>query len=100
MRAVEKAIAGVCLLACVPLMLIIALSIKLESRGPVFVKQRQRDPDDRFFYALKFRTMRVGQADPRITRVGWVLRELALDEFPQLVNVLRGEMSLIEVLRK
>ncbi len=86
--------------------LIIALAIKLDSKGPVFFRQERVGKDGRVFKPWKFRTMvegaveqglgyNVARDDPRITRVGRFLREWGLDELPQLINVLRGEMSLV-----
>jgi lipopolysaccharide/colanic/teichoic acid biosynthesis glycosyltransferase len=83
-----------------------ALAIKLEDGGPVLYRQRRVGRDGREFELVKLRTMVVGaetqgagwavnRGDPRITRVGRVLRRLSLDELPQLWNVVRGEMSLI-----
>ena len=93
------------LLLLSPIFAIIALAISLESRGPVFFSQERIGKGRRPFRILKFRTMVVdadrigpkvsGQKDPRITRVGAILRATKLDEFPQVVNVLRGEMTLI-----
>ncbi len=91
-----------------PLMLVIALAIKLQDGGPVFYTQKRLTLGGRAFRILKFRTMRVGadsglnqdelravSGDPRITRVGALLRPYRLDEFPQLFNVLRGDMSIV-----
>jgi len=94
------------LLVAGPLMLLIALVIKLESRGPVFYKQERVGLNGKPFYCLKFRSMRAdaekstgpvwaSEQDPRITRVGKWLRLLRLDELPQFINVLRGEMSFV-----
>ncbi len=103
------------LLAVSPIMLGIAILIKLDSRGPVFFRQERVGRDGRHFGLVKFRSMVIdaeaqkaallarNQADglfkmaddPRITRVGRILRKTALDELPQLINVLRGEMSLV-----
>ena len=83
---------------------IIALLIKLESKGPTFFKQLRTGKDGLPFYCLKFRSMAVNaeadlqqasKADPRITRVGAFLRETSLDELPQFLNVLCGEMSVV-----
>jgi len=85
---------------------LIALAIKLDSKGPVFFKQERVGKDGRKFICWKFRTMvegainqglgvTVAQDDPRITRVGRFLRNWGLDELPQLINVLKGEMSLV-----
>lgn len=88
-----------------PLMLLIALAIKLDSSGPVFFRQERLGRDSKPFHILKFRTMvedaeRAGPQfavpnDSRVTRVGRVLRTLRLDELPQLLNILKGEMSFI-----
>ena len=98
------------LLASIPLIPVIALAIKLDSRGPVFFRQsrigRAWPHYVELFMMIKFRTMRVDaektggaqwarKQDPRVTRVGYWLRKTRLDEIPQLLNVLRGEMSLI-----
>jgi hypothetical protein len=101
----DKVVSTLFLFLCAPLMAIIALLIKLDSRGPVFVVQECFGFNNNVIRVLKFRTMcvdcsdqsgaqRTVQNDPRITRVGRVLRELSLDELPQLFNVLRGDMSL------
>lgn len=87
-------------------MLLVALAVKLDSPGPVFFRQRRTGFNDRPFEVLKFRTMyveatdheaerQVRPGDPRVTRVGAVLRRTSLDELPQLFNVLRGEMSFV-----
>lgn len=83
---------------------LIALIIKLDSRGPVFFKQLRSGKDNKPFYCLKFRSMRVNfdadkkqatRNDARITRVGAFLRKSSLDELPQFINVLRGDMSVV-----
>lgn len=86
-------------------MLLIALLIRLESRGPAIFRQRRAGWKGRPFTMLKFRTMRAGadpyghsphgREDPRLTRFGRLLRETSLDELPQLLNVLAGRMSLV-----
>jgi len=88
-----------------PFFIIIALWIKLDSQGPVFYRQERMGRDGAIFKIYKFRTMivnvdKIGREitvgdDPRITRSGHVLRKYKLDEFPQLINVLKGEMSLV-----
>jgi exopolysaccharide biosynthesis polyprenyl glycosylphosphotransferase len=115
-RAMDLVLVGVGILAFAPVLCLIALAIKLDSPGPVFYRQRRVGKDGRFFRMLKFRSM-VPDAerrldtlrhhneatgplfkireDPRVTRVGKVLRRWSLDELPQLLNVLRGEMSLV-----
>ncbi|MDX2156403.1 MAG: undecaprenyl-phosphate glucose phosphotransferase [Hyphomicrobiaceae bacterium] len=101
----DYAIGGVLLLLSLPLMALIAIAIRLDSPGPVLFRQRRRGLNHRVIEVLKFRTMHVledGEGlkqatrnDPRVTRVGRILRRLSLDELPQLLNVLRGEMSLV-----
>ncbi|MGN6188362.1 MAG: exopolysaccharide biosynthesis polyprenyl glycosylphosphotransferase [Conexibacter sp.] len=114
-RAMDVAGAGVALLLAAPLLLAIALAVRLDSPGPVLFRQWRVGQSGRRFQVLKFRTM-VADAerqraallalsrdpnwlhlehDPRITRVGRVLRHTSLDELPQLWNVLRGQMSLV-----
>ncbi len=89
-----------------PIFLLVAIAIKLDSRGPVFFRQERVGEQGRTFVLLKFRTMVEGaealtgpvwatREDPRITRVGRWLRKTRLDEFPQTLNVLKGEMSFI-----
>ena len=98
------AVPGLVLLS--PLLCLIAVAIKLTSRGPVFYVQERIGRDAAPFPFIKFRTMVVGaesqgagilclKDDPRVTRVGRFLRRFSLDEAPQLANVVRGEMSLI-----
>jgi lipopolysaccharide/colanic/teichoic acid biosynthesis glycosyltransferase len=86
-----------------PLLAIVPLLIKYDSKGPVFFKQERMGRNFRPFWIYKFRTMRQASAGPlltvgqdsRITRIGWLLRKTKFDEVPQLVNVLKGEMSLV-----
>ncbi len=97
------ALAGLIVLA--PLFAVVAVLIRLDSKGPVFIRQTRVGLDGKPFRILKFRTMVDGayqmgsrltvKRDPRVTRVGQVLRWFKIDELPQLINVLRGEMSLI-----
>ena len=123
-RWVNFLLAALALLALLPILLLIALAIRLTSRGPVFYTQervgldrripgdeahnhrRTRDVGGRPFTMYKFRTMRVDaeratgavwatQNDPRITPVGRFLRQYRLDEIPQLLNVMRGEMNIV-----
>ena len=83
---------------------LIALLIKLESRGPAFFKQLRTGKNGKSFYCLKFRSMTVNteadveqaiKNDSRVTRLGAFLRKTSIDEFPQFINVLRGEMSIV-----
>ena len=105
-RVEDVVIALFGLLLTLPLMLLIALAIKVDSRGPVFFKQKRLGANNQPFDLLKFRSMYEEQADllghqltragdPRITRVGSLLRRTSMDELPQLINVLRGDMSLV-----
>jgi lipopolysaccharide/colanic/teichoic acid biosynthesis glycosyltransferase len=105
-RALDAVGAALGLALASPVLAAAALAIKLEDRGPVFYRQTRVGKDGGDFELLKVRTMVVGaeaqgaglainRGDARITRVGRVLRAASLDELPQLVNVLRGEMSLI-----
>jgi Undecaprenyl-phosphate glucose phosphotransferase len=102
----DRTFAALALIALAPLFLVIAIAVKLSSRGPVFFTQRRKGADGRVFKIYKFRSMRlhaetqgvVSQAkrhDSRITRVGAFLRQTSLDELPQFFNVLRGEMSVV-----
>jgi exopolysaccharide biosynthesis polyprenyl glycosylphosphotransferase len=105
-RILDFATAGVGLILGAPIMLITAILIRLDSRGPVLYRQRRAGLDGRIITVLKFRSMRVdaesgsgavwaGHSDPRVTRVGRFIRKWRIDELPQLFNVLRGEMSLV-----
>jgi lipopolysaccharide/colanic/teichoic acid biosynthesis glycosyltransferase len=114
-RGFDVAGAAVALTLFAPMLSAIALIVKLDSRGPVFYRQTRIGRDGRPFRIWKFRTMVLGAdamkaplrarneadglfkiaADPRITRIGGALRRLSVDELPQLINVMRGEMSLV-----
>jgi Undecaprenyl-phosphate glucose phosphotransferase len=105
-RIEDVVIAAFCLLVTLPLMFVIALCIKFDSRGPVLFRQKRLGVNNLPFDLLKFRSMYFEQTDslghqltragdPRITRFGRFLRMTSLDELPQLINVLRGEMSLV-----
>ena len=102
----DKVLSSVFLIVFGPVMLLIALAIKMESAGPVFFIQKRFGFNNQPVNVLKFRTMRIDQCDesgerrtvendPRVTRVGRFLRTSSLDELPQFLNVLRGEMSII-----
>jgi exopolysaccharide biosynthesis polyprenyl glycosylphosphotransferase len=103
-RVVSMVVAVIGLILCAPLLALIAVLVKLDSRGPVFFYQPRAGRDGQPFALIKFRTMHPTDKAPsewvsdnihRITRVGRWLRRFRLDELPQLVNVLRGEMNLI-----
>jgi lipopolysaccharide/colanic/teichoic acid biosynthesis glycosyltransferase len=105
-RALDLAVAGLLIVLTAPLLGLAALAIKLESRGPVFYRQRRVGKDGRPFELLKLRTMVPGaesmgagiyvlEGDPRITRTGRLLRRFSLDELPNLVNVLRGDLAIV-----
>jgi lipopolysaccharide/colanic/teichoic acid biosynthesis glycosyltransferase len=109
-RAAKPAIDGACALAGLlvlsPLLLLIAVAVRIDSRGGIFFRQERIGLLGKPFQILKFRTMvpgaqRMGtgmlvqESDPRVTRVGALLRATSLDELPQLWNILRGEMSFV-----
>lgn len=104
-RFVDVVVASAALILFAPLLLIIALAVRLESPAPVFFRQTRHGFNGREFRIFKFRTMMVSEDgalvkqaernDPRVTHLGRWLRRTSLDELPQLLNVLRGEMSLV-----
>lgn len=104
-RALDITAAIIGLILCAPVMALIALIVRWDSSGPILYRGTRIGKDGKTFQILKFRTMYADAArrgggittrgDPRITRVGKLLRRTKLDELPQLVNVLRGDMSLV-----
>ena len=116
-RVVDIVVSGLLLILILPLLLVLAAAIKLDSRGPVFFRQPRAGRGGETFHVIKFRSMYQNadeiktsfneqndlddgvlfkiRRDPRVTTVGRTLRRLSLDELPQLINVLRGEMSLV-----
>jgi lipopolysaccharide/colanic/teichoic acid biosynthesis glycosyltransferase len=105
-RVLDVVAASVGLLLCSPLLAVAAVAIRLDSRGPAIYRQLRVGRDGRVFELLKLRTMVEGsdpvgvgtvvtRDDPRVTRVGRLLRRFSLDEIPNLINVLRGEMSMV-----
>jgi lipopolysaccharide/colanic/teichoic acid biosynthesis glycosyltransferase len=105
-RAVDIAVAATALVLASPVLLLAIVAIRLESRGGAFYRQRRVGLDGREFDVLKLRTMvdgaehlgaglAVNAGDARITRVGKLLRRASLDELPNLINVLRGEMAIV-----
>ncbi|MBN2835141.1 MAG: sugar transferase, partial [Candidatus Delongbacteria bacterium] len=92
------------LIFLLPLMLVVAVAVKLTSKGPVFYSGKRVGMNEKEFFCHKFRTMRlnsdsvsitVGDRDPRVTGVGLIIRKLKIDELPQLWNVLMGEMTFV-----
>jgi lipopolysaccharide/colanic/teichoic acid biosynthesis glycosyltransferase len=103
-RLVDGSLAAILLMLTAPLAMLVAVAIKVDSSGPVLFRATRVGINGRLFTMLKFRTMRTGPADwcgitmwddPRITRFGRWLRATKLDEWPQLVNVIKGDMSLV-----
>jgi lipopolysaccharide/colanic/teichoic acid biosynthesis glycosyltransferase len=105
-RILDIAIASVLLVLASPILLAAVIAIRLESKGSPFYKQRRVGKDAEPFELLKLRTMVTGaehigaglavnEGDPRITRVGALLRRFSLDELPNLINVLRGELAIV-----
>ncbi|HEX6695344.1 MAG TPA: sugar transferase [Solirubrobacteraceae bacterium] len=105
-RVFDVVVAGSALLVASPLLLAAVVAIRLESRGSVIYRQRRVGKDGRPFDVLKLRTMVTGaehmgaglavsEGDTRITRIGRLLRRTSLDEVPNLINVLRGEMAIV-----
>lgn len=105
-RLFDLSIAVPAMIVLFPIMLIAAIAVKMESEGPVFFVQRRLGRGNRFFSMFKFRSMRAAESDAdgmrsaakdddRITRVGKILRKTSIDELPQLLNVLRGDMSIV-----
>ncbi|HMO67056.1 MAG TPA: exopolysaccharide biosynthesis polyprenyl glycosylphosphotransferase [Novosphingobium sp.] len=105
-RMLDVSVAGLALVALSPLLALVALAIVIEDRGPVFFVQKRLGRGNRFFHMYKFRSMRVersdadgtvsaSRGDARITRVGRFIRCTSIDELPQLINVLLGDMSLV-----
>ena len=105
-RTMDIVVSGIATIVLSPLFLITAIAVKSD-RGPAFYKQKRLTKDGKVFEILKFRSMRVdaekysgavlsaGENDPRITKVGRIIRACRLDELPQLLNILKGDMSLV-----
>lgn len=105
-RLFDVTLAGGALIALSPLLLIVALLIKLEDGGPVLFVQRRLGRGNQFFDMIKFRSMRVdkldhdgnrsaAREDDRVTRIGAFIRRTSIDELPQIINVLKGDMSIV-----
>ena len=104
-RAMDIVLCSVAMVVAAPIMLVVAIAIKLEDGGPVFFTQKRATIDGKTFDILKFRSMIVDaekygaipatDKDPRITKVGNVIRATRIDELPQILNILKGEMSIV-----
>ncbi|MBA9025660.1 O-antigen biosynthesis protein WbqP [Peribacillus huizhouensis] len=105
-RMIDCLLSLVALLTLSPIFLLIAIIIKIDSKGPVFFKQKRIGKNKKIFYILKFRTMRTNtpkdmpthmlqNPEAFITKIGKFLRKTSLDELPQIINILKGEMSII-----
>ncbi len=104
-RLLDIIVASIALLILFPFMLIICLCIVLESKGGLFYKQKRVGKNKKLFNLYKFRSMKknadkeglltVGGKDPRVTRVGYFLRKSKIDELPQLINIIKGDMSIV-----
>ncbi len=107
-RIMDIVLSLIAMIVCLPIMILTALAIKLEDRGSIFYKQKRVTRGGRVFEILKFRSMimdaekggynlsmRANKSDPRITKVGKVIRACRIDELPQLLNILKGDMSIV-----
>lgn len=105
-RITDTVVSAAALIVLSPLMAVVAVLIKLTSRGPVLFKQQRLGLHGKEFTIYKFRSMSVGAehtgsgvyseaGDPRVTRVGRVIRALSIDELPQLVNIIKGDMAIV-----
>lgn len=105
-RVFDVVMASLALIALMPLLVIVSLCIAFTSKGPVLFRQHREGLDGQSFEAFKFRSMKTEECDvsgitqttkddPRITRIGKFIRKTSIDELPQLINVLRGDMSLV-----
>jgi len=103
----DRVVGGLALLVATPIMILVAIAIKLDSRGPIFFKQKRYGFNNEMIEVYKFRSMYVDRCDPtasqlatkndpRVTRVGRIIRKASLDELPQLINVvIKGNLSLV-----
>lgn len=105
-RIIDFTLSFIALILLIPVWIIISIIIKAESKGPILFKQKRIGKDKKYFYILKFRTMRtdtpsdmpthlLNNADSYITKFGNFLRKTSLDELPQIINILKGDMSII-----
>lgn len=105
-RTIDCILSALALVLLSPLLLIVAIAVKLDSKGPILFKQKRLGLHGKEFFILKFRSMTVNaehtgsgvysdENDPRVTRVGKFIRATSIDELPQLVNILRGDMAIV-----
>lgn len=105
-RTIDCILSALALVLLSPLLLIVAIAVKLDSKGPILFKQKRLGLHGKEFFILKFRSMTVNAEhtgsgvysddnDPRVTRVGKFIRATSIDELPQLVNILRGDMAIV-----
>lgn len=105
-RTIDCILSALTLVLLSPLLLIVAIAVKLDSKGPILFKQKRLGLHGKEFFILKFRSMTVNAEhtgsgvysddnDPRVTRVGKFIRATSIDELPQLVNILRGDMAIV-----
>lgn len=110
-RGIDLVISGVALIVLSPIFLLLILAIKLDSKGPVFFKQKRVGIHKTHFNILKFRTMRIDtpkdmpthmleNPDQYITKVGKILRKTSLDELPQIINIVKGDSGIIGTTKK
>lgn len=110
-KGVDRILAGIGLVLLSPLFLILIIAIKIDSPGPVLFKQKRVGINKRYFYILKFRTMKVDapkdmpthmldNPENYITKVGKFLRKTSLDELPQIINILKGDSGIIGTTKK
>lgn len=105
-RCFDIVLSGIAIIVLLPFFLLLSIAVKLDSKGPVLFKQERVGKDEKLFKIYKFRSMCVGAeqqgtgqysfaGDPRVTRVGKLIRATSLDELPQLFNIFKGEMSFV-----
>ena len=105
-RTIDCILSALALVLLSPLLLIVAIAVKLDSKGPILFKQKRLGLHGKEFFILKFRSMTVNAEhtgsgvysddnDPRVSRVGKFIRATSIDELPQLVNILRGDMAIV-----
>lgn len=105
-RIIDFIVALIALIILLPFLIVFAIIIKLESKGPIFFKQKRVGKNKKYFMIYKFRTMRTDtpkdmpthmlkNAESYITRFGKIMRKTSIDELPQIINILKGEMSIV-----